>query len=314
MTTSARQSSTGFAFRNREHQAGRLMFAWNDVRLVARYTLGVSSSPAAAVALLTNARRTRRRAVYCAPALADEPPASGATTDKPTSASLRHTLGAGCLVTALAAVVSLVSPGEHAASLVALVFGGASYWLVLRHAPTTVHAHGLALGGVLSAEPLSARRIGHASARALGWCLVACALTFPAFWLGYRIWFGVSTPFVGAPPSGFADLALGHLIVIALPEEMFYRGVLQSRLDQYHPPRRELFGAKIGLGLLLSSAIFAVGHLLTTGQPSRLAVFFPSLLFGWLRARTGGIGAGTLFHAACNVFSSYLAHGYGLAG
>ena len=32
-----------------------------------------------------------------------------------------------------------------------------------------------------------------------------------------------------------------------------------------------------------------------------LAVFFPSLVFGWLRERTGTIVAPTLYHAACNI-------------
>jgi membrane protease YdiL (CAAX protease family) len=41
-------------------------------------------------------------------------------------------------------------------------------------------------------------------------------------------------------------------------------------------------------------------------------VFFPALVFGWMRARTGGIGAAVLFHALCNIFSATLARGYGL--
>jgi hypothetical protein len=45
---------------------------------------------------------------------------------------------------------------------------------------------------------------------------------------------------------------------------------------------------------------------------ARLAVFFPALVFGWLRARTGGIGAGVIYHAACNLFASYLGESYGL--
>jgi membrane protease YdiL (CAAX protease family) len=40
-------------------------------------------------------------------------------------------------------------------------------------------------------------------------------------------------------------------------------------------------------------------------------VFFPALLFGWLRARTGGIGAPVVFHALCNLFADYLAKSYG---
>ena len=52
--------------------------------------------------------------------------------------------------------------------------------------------------------------------------------------------------------------------------------------------------------------------MLTIRHPSRLAVFFPALVFGWLRRRTGGVGAPVVFHAACNVFASALGRGYGL--
>jgi membrane protease YdiL (CAAX protease family) len=69
---------------------------------------------------------------------------------------------------------------------------------------------------------------------------------------------------------------------------------------------------KFGVGLLLSSAVFALGHLLATPAASRLAVFFPSLVFGWLRVRTGGVGAGVFYHALCNLFSATLAQGYAL--
>jgi membrane protease YdiL (CAAX protease family) len=39
-------------------------------------------------------------------------------------------------------------------------------------------------------------------------------------------------------------------------------------------------------------------------------VYFPSLAIGWLRARTGGIGAGVAVHASCNVFSEMLGKGF----
>jgi membrane protease YdiL (CAAX protease family) len=38
----------------------------------------------------------------------------------------------------------------------------------------------------------------------------------------------------------------------------------------------------------------------------RLAVFFPALVFGWMRARTGSILAGATFHALCNLFADVL--------
>ena len=69
-------------------------------------------------------------------------------------------------------------------------------------------------------------------------------------------------------------------------------------------------GARIGPSLFLTSVLFAIGHIATIREPARLAVFFPSLVFGWLRARTGGIGAGLTFHAMCNVYSELLGKGY----
>ena len=105
---------------------------------------------------------------------------------------------------------------------------------------------------------------------------------------------------------------IGQVVVIALPEEAFYRGYLQSRLDEVWPARFWLGGARIGPGLLVASAIFALGHLATIHAPVRLAVFFPALVFGWLRARTGGVAASIAYHALCNVFSEALGRGYGV--
>src|SRR5262249_24351134 len=113
-------------------------------------------------------------------------------------------------------------------------------------------------------------------------------------------------------PVDAANQILGQFVIIALPEEAFYRGYLQSRLDDVWAPRWRVLGASIGPGLLVASAVFALGHIATLRQPPRVAVFFPSLLFGWLRARTGGVGASVAFHAMCNVFSDILGRGYGV--
>lgn len=220
----------------------------------------------------------------------------------------------GLGVTGLAALISVFGPEEYAGSLVALLFGGATYWLVLRGDSPSIEAHGLALGGVFAPQPLDFRRMARDFGRALGWAAAASLLTLPLFWIGYRLWFSPSTEFEPVLDAVFWDVALGHLLVVALPEEMFYRGYLQSRLDQAWPPRWRVLGTPVGAGVLLASLVFALGHLLATPHITRLAVFFPSLIFAWLRARTGGIGSSVLYHAACNVFSLYLARGYGLAG
>ena len=61
---------------------------------------------------------------------------------------------------------------------------------------------------------------------------------------------------------------------------------------------------------LLTSALFAIGHIVTIPHPARLAVFFPSLLFGWMRRATGGIAAPIAFHAACNLLVDVVARFY----
>jgi hypothetical protein len=134
---------------------------------------------------------------------------------------------------------------------------------------------------------------------------------FPPFFVGYRVDWHTGPFHPGLPPE-FLDNLQNQILVIALPEEAFFRGYLQTSLDDVWPARVRVLGVDLGPAVVVTSLIFAVGHLLTSPHPARLAVFFPSLLFGWLRSRTGGVGAGVLFHAACNLLVSVLAHGYGL--
>jgi membrane protease YdiL (CAAX protease family) len=217
-------------------------------------------------------------------------------------------IGAG--VTALAGVLSYLVPSRHAATSVGFCFFIATYALVMRRSSETIRHHGVSLGGLFEPVPLSLRRIAADTRSAVSWALGASLLLLPLFWLGFIVWWHPRQDF---DPSRWPSLdeVIGQVLVIALPEELFYRGYLQTALEDAAPPRRRVLGAEVGLGLVLSSAIFAAGHLLTEPHPARLAVFFPSLVFGWLFARTRGVGAAILFHAACNLFSAYLARGYG---
>jgi membrane protease YdiL (CAAX protease family) len=152
--------------------------------------------------------------------------------------------------------------------------------------------------------------------------LLLAALLFvvvaPLFVLGYRAWLGhllVRDP--GGPPPGLAfhlRLPVGYgwsnvvdeLFVTALPEEFFYRGWLQGRLKRVWPGGAHIAGVVVGPAFLLTAVLFALGHL-AIFQFSRLLVFFPALLFGWLRERTGTVVGSTLFHAACNILSRVVA-------
>lgn len=101
-----------------------------------------------------------------------------------------------------------------------------------------------------------------------------------------------------------------QLVLVAVPEEWFYRGYLQQRFDEVWAPRWRIMGAQLGWGWLLASVLFAAGHLVLDARPERLAVFFPSLLFGWMRARTGSVMASSLFHAFSNVWIQTLGYIY----
>ncbi|MCC6748463.1 MAG: CPBP family intramembrane metalloprotease [Deltaproteobacteria bacterium] len=111
-------------------------------------------------------------------------------------------------------------------------------------------------------------------------------------------------------PANFGQLALAQVLVVALPEEYFFRGYLQTRLERVFPPRRRVLGGGLGLALVFASVLFALGHVLVDFNPLRLAVFFPSLLFGWMRGASGSILAGVLYHAACNLISELLHHAF----
>ena len=216
-------------------------------------------------------------------------------------------------LTLAVAAIALVFPPAWHTTMVGVAFLGTVWMLVWRKDDETVRRAGLALGGVVIPGPLDVRGALRAAGRALGWAAGMTVLVAVPYYLGWKHWWDPHLTFsLAVRPLEAADEALGQLLVIALPEEAFYRGYLQSRLDEVWRPRWRVLGADVGPGLLVAATIFAVGHLATVQVPARLAVFFPALLFGWMRARTGGIGASVCFHAACNVYSLALGRGYGL--
>ncbi|HWZ89328.1 MAG TPA: MrtC family glutamic-type intramembrane protease [Polyangiaceae bacterium] len=214
------------------------------------------------------------------------------------------------------AVVTLLSKLPDSVSATAVGFGflAATYWLVLRRDDSArIARYGLSFAGLFDPEPLSLVRMARESVRAVLWGLGSAAIFLPPFWLGFVWWWHIRVPFHAAQLSSLGNDLLGQLLVIALPEEAFYRGYLQSSLDEVWQPRWRVLGADLGPGLFIASALFAAGHLCTEFNAARLAVFFPSLVFGWLRSRTRGVGAGIVFHALCNLFASYLGQSYGFA-
>ncbi|MGB8929780.1 MAG: MXAN_2755 family glutamic-type intramembrane protease [Anaeromyxobacteraceae bacterium] len=172
-------------------------------------------------------------------------------------------------------------------------------------------AYGLQWWGVRDA------RTWRAWGRGALWALGLAAAVFPIFALGYQGFVEALpalpaplartlAPYVGAPrfalraPPGLALAMVAQLLVVALPEELFYRGFLQTAWSRSPGRTVRVLGAELGPGFLRTQALFALGHLVVLA-PWRLGTFFPALLFGWLRARTGGLAAPVLFHALSNL-------------
>jgi membrane protease YdiL (CAAX protease family) len=125
---------------------------------------------------------------------------------------------------------------------------------------------------------------------------VACAValaTLPVYALAFVLRPGFHRPAIDAwsLPT--------QLLFVALPEEVFFRGTLQPSLPVKKP----------WIAILITSAVFALAHLAKVQDPTRLLVFFPSLLFGWLRLRTGSVIPGVVFHALCNFLDEHVRRG-----
>jgi membrane protease YdiL (CAAX protease family) len=223
-----------------------------------------------------------------------------------------HPMWIALAVTLAVTVLSYKMPEDYAATAVGAAFVFAVWALVLRHDTATIRHFGLSLGGLLEPSPVDGRRALRDTGRALAWALGLIAVVLPPFVVGFHLYRRVSTPFQFVAPVSIADELFGQALVIALPEEAFYRGYLMTALDDLWGTPWTIAKAKLGWGWVVSSAVFAVGHALTITNVERLAVFFPALLFGWLRARTRGVGAPALFHVLCNVLASTVERGYGI--
>lgn len=156
----------------------------------------------------------------------------------------------------------------------------------------------------------------------------AILLIFPIFSLGYFMFYEVacrSELLAHLVPRGMcsrygglsglhapaltwklAEFCAVQLVVVALPEELFFRGFLLGLLEKRFPPKRRILGGGVGLALVISAAAFALIHLPKDGDPRALATFVPGLLFGWMRSATGSILASTVTHAGSNILIRFL--------
>ena len=101
-------------------------------------------------------------------------------------------------------------------------------------------------------------------------------------------------------------LALSLLLLVALPEEWFFRAYLMVRLQAFFKDRNTSNLVAIWGANITSSALFALMHTPTQGLFG-LSVFFPSLVFGWVFQKSKNLILVILLHAISNLlFLLYL--------
>jgi len=123
-----------------------------------------------------------------------------------------------------------------------------------------------------------------------------------SWWLGQRFRFSL--------PPGLTEYALDQVLTVALPEEFFFRGYVQTQCDRVWGKPCDLWGAKCGVGVPLAAVLFTACRVLR-GGPVWLSTLFPGLLYGWLRARTNTIVVPTLYHAASAVLMQVMLQSFG---
>ncbi len=96
-------------------------------------------------------------------------------------------------------------------------------------------------------------------------------------------------------------------------EEIFYRGYIQSRVDEAFGLPFRVPGCELGLGLLVSSLLFGLVHALDTvdyfaghfefGWGYGVQNFFEGLFFRCVRAKTGSVLPGAVMHGFGDAFA-----------
>ncbi len=223
-------------------------------------------------------------------------------------------------VLALAKLVSLADP----TGLLGANLAGVAAFLFVALPDARIRARGEAWADFgVPLHGLRDPRTWRAFGRGALVALAVAAVVFPAVAAGFWAYAAllprlpeglarVVAPYAGAAafaprlPERFALLAAVQLLVVALPEEMFYRGWMQTAWARAAPGRGvTVLGARLGAGFLWTQLLFAAGHLVVL-QPWRLATFFPGLLFGWVRERTGDVAAAVVLHALSNLLIATL--------
>ena len=107
-------------------------------------------------------------------------------------------------------------------------------------------------------------------------------------------------------PPNLAEAAFTQIVVIGLSEEFFFRGYLQTQLNDYFGRPFSFLGTRWGWGLILASLLFGLCHVVT-GDLTRVRTAVFGLFAGWLRERSDTIAVPTAYHGVANLLYEFMA-------
>ena len=109
------------------------------------------------------------------------------------------------------------------------------------------------------------------------------------------------------PENGWISWLVYQFMYIAVAEEMFFRGYLQSNvlcLLTTSIQKNRVFLNLIGI--IVSAIVFAISHSVILGSVMPMITFFPGLIFGWLFVKTESLLAPILFHGLANIYYAFI--------
>lgn len=145
----------------------------------------------------------------------------------------------------------------------------------------------------------------------LGVFFKTCLVIFPVLCGGvyFLNYYGISLPLRPIVPEGrWFSWTVYQFIGVAVAEEIFFRGYLQSNILRFlvlTVQKKAVFCSC--MSVIVSAAVFAVSHCVLLGNLTAMITFFPGLILGWLFVKSRSLLAPILFHGLANVGYGFIA-------
>lgn len=133
------------------------------------------------------------------------------------------------------------------------------------------------------------------------------------WWTAIVVWFVISlvVGLINRPFGELVGLMAWQLFATAFGEEVFFRGYMQTRLNEVFPRQWSVRGIRFGAGLFFTALLFGLLHAFNTvdyfngrftfAWTLAFSTTLTGLLFGLLREATGSIVPGIVVHFLNNM-------------